>query len=67
MAVEPAGTAVSGAPPEMPTIAAEILIVLEPCPVSGDTTEDGNGVVADRKREYGWIFRRRARRTQRPE
>jgi len=65
MAMEPAGTAVSG-PPEMPTDAAEILIVLEPYPVSGDI--DGrNDAVADPKRERGWISRHRARRSQRPE
>ena len=67
MAMEPAGTAISGAPPEMPSIAAEILIVLEPASRSDGAVDGGNHVVADRKHEPGWLSRRRARRSQRSE
>jgi len=65
MAMEPAGTAVSGAPPEMPSIAAEILIVTEPYPIGDGTTDESTHVTADRKYGHGWFSQRRARRTGR--
>lgn len=64
MAMEPAGTAVSGAPPEMPSIAAEILIVLEPDPRSDGAVDGSNHVMTDRKHKRGWLSRPRARRSQ---
>jgi hypothetical protein len=73
MAMEPAGTAVSGAPPEMPSIAAEILIVTEPYPIGDGTTDGSTHVTADRKYGRGWFSQRqgrtgrRARRSQRSE
>jgi len=55
MATEPAGTAESGAPSELPSIAAEILIVLMPDTVRDDTAEGSDHVTAGRTRRRGWF------------
>jgi len=71
MTMEPAGTAVGSA--EMPSIAAEILIVTEPYPIGDGTTDGSIHVTADRKYGLGWFSQRqgrtgrRARRSQRSE
>ena len=64
MTMEPAGTAVGSA--ELPSIAAEILIVLVPDRVSDDTADGSDHVTAGRNHRRGWFAKRRARRSQRP-
>lgn len=63
MTMEPAGAAIGAA--EFPSIAAEILIVLVPGPVSDDTVDGGDHVVAGRISWRGRFSKLWPRRSQR--
>ena len=65
MTMEPAGAAIGSA--EIPSIAAEILIVLVPDPVSHDTADGNDHVAAGRIRRRGRFPKFWARRSQRSE
>lgn len=63
MTMEPAGAAVGAA--EIPSIAAEILIVLVPDVVSDDTADGGDPVAAGRTSRRGLFSKLWTRRSQR--
>jgi len=65
MTMEPAGAAIGSA--EIPSIAAEILIVLVSDPVSHDTADGNDHVVAGRIRRRGRFPKFWAPRSQRSE
>jgi hypothetical protein len=65
MTMEPAGAAVGSAEP--PSIAAEILIVLVPDPVSDDTAGGSDLVTAGRNRRRDRFSKFWTRRSQRSE
>lgn len=65
MTMEPAGAAVGSA--EIPSIAAEILIVLVPDPVGDDTADGNDHVAAGRIRRRDLFSTFWARRSQRSE
>jgi hypothetical protein len=65
MTMEPAGAAVGSA--EIPSIAAEILIVLVPDLVSDDTVDGSDHVAARRNRRRGRFAKVWTRRSQRSE
>jgi len=67
MTTEPAGTAVSGAPPEAPTVAAEILIVLIDDTFGDGTADSGSLAAAGRNRRRGRFAKLGIRRSQRSE
>jgi hypothetical protein len=62
---EPAGAAVGAA--EIPSIAAEIIIVLVPDPVSDDPADGGDHVAAGQTGRRGRFSRIWTRRSQRPD
>ena len=63
MTIEPADAAVGAA--EIPSIAAEILIVLVPDPVSDDTADSGDPVAVGLTSRRGLFSKLWARRSQR--
>jgi len=65
MTMEHTGAAIGSA--EIPSLAAEILIVLVPDPVSDDAADDADHVVAGRNRWHDRFSRLWARRFQREE
>jgi hypothetical protein len=64
MTIEPADAAVGA---EIPTISAEILIVLVPDVVSDDTADGGDPVAAGLTSRRGLFAKLWARRSQRPD